>query len=69
MIISKKKFDQKIRDAQSEVRQEYYKEEQTRSIWKAIDDRRIESTKIKKTIAGLDRRIEALEEVAKGGKK
>ena len=68
MIIRKKTLDKMISDAKNEVCQMVHKQDAERNIWSEIRKLHNENYKLKKVIAGLDRRIESLESL-KGGKK
>ena len=68
MIIRKKTLEKMLRDAKQEVWDSVRKQDSERSIWDQIRRLNNDNYKLKKVIAGLDRRIEAIEG-AKGGKK
>ena len=69
MFISKKKLDKLIFEAQDKVRNDFYKRDNENRMWSEINKNGNDIYRIKKAIAGLDRRIEALESNEKGGKK
>ena len=66
MIISKKKLNKMIIEAESKVRTEFWKAEDQRNIWNSIGKNQTDIRKMKNTIKALTERVEALE---KGGKK